>query len=51
MKSKSNFLKAGCFGALAALLIVLIRFVDVATIGPKSKIPKTFHPNMCRQDV
>ena len=35
MKSKSNFLKAGCFGALAALLIVLIRFVDVATIGPK----------------
>ena len=35
MKTNGKFLMAGCFALLAVLLIVLIRFVNVAAIGPE----------------
>ena len=35
MKTKGKFLMGGCFALLAVLLIVLIRFADVAAIGPE----------------
>lgn len=52
MKSKSNFILGGMSGLLTALLIALVRKVDVASIGPKGTSIGLSHLNqMVHQSV
>ena len=45
MKSKSKFITAAICASLTALLIILIRFVDVAAIGPEGTFIGLSHIN------